>query len=146
MTEPTPTTSRSDSNVSSASSTSTPITALPTEEALQLLLSPDGYYKYLAISKEKQKGQGSRSASTTGRALAVMGGLNVLSIMIYAKEYQKNGRVVTTSGNIANGYHEVPINSSPPKWETGCTGYLDMLQFGPPSYVSLWLYQTLPLG
>ena len=27
------------------------VTALPTEEALQILLSPDGYYKYLQITK-----------------------------------------------------------------------------------------------
>lgn len=39
------------SAASSSAAPSSPVTALPTEEALQILLSPDGYYKYLAVPK-----------------------------------------------------------------------------------------------
>jgi len=42
------------SNTAQQQSSQTPsslVTALPTEEALQILLSPDGYYKYLQITK-----------------------------------------------------------------------------------------------
>ncbi|KAL7447805.1 hypothetical protein ACHAWC_000120, partial [Mediolabrus comicus] len=44
--------SRTTSNVSStSSSTAGGVVALPSDEALELLLSPDGYYTYLAIPK-----------------------------------------------------------------------------------------------
>lgn len=43
--------SRTTSNVSSTSSTAGGVVALPSDEALELLLSPDGYYTYLAIPK-----------------------------------------------------------------------------------------------
>ncbi|KAL9184040.1 hypothetical protein ACHAXT_002126 [Thalassiosira profunda] len=50
---------RSDSTASSASSASAAVpAALPTEEALQTLLSPDGYYKYLAIPKPEPGAHG----------------------------------------------------------------------------------------
>ena len=39
------------SNTAQQQQPQTLITALPTEEALQILLSPDGYYKYLQITK-----------------------------------------------------------------------------------------------
>ncbi len=42
--------SRSTSTTSSTSSSSAPV-ALPSDEALELLLSPDGYYTYLSIPK-----------------------------------------------------------------------------------------------
>ena len=43
--------SSSNASTTSSSSTTKPITALPTDEALQILLSPDGYYQYLSIPK-----------------------------------------------------------------------------------------------
>mmetsp|Transcript_13662 Transcript_13662/g.26097 ORF Transcript_13662/g.26097 Transcript_13662/m.26097 type:complete len:437 (+) Transcript_13662:150-1460(+) len=43
---------------SSAATTATTPTALPTEEAIQILLSPDGYYNYLGISKPAPEAMG----------------------------------------------------------------------------------------
>ena len=43
--------SRTTSNVSTSSSAAGVVVALPSDEALELLLSPDGYYTYLAIPK-----------------------------------------------------------------------------------------------
>ena len=48
----------SSSAASVSSATSSAPTALPTEEALQILLSPDGYYKYLAITKPQPDAMG----------------------------------------------------------------------------------------
>ena len=48
----------SSSAASVSSATSSAPTALPTEEALQILLSPDGYYKYLAITKPEPDAMG----------------------------------------------------------------------------------------
>lgn len=47
----------SSSSTAATASTSIPI-ALPTEEALQILLSPDGYYNYLGISKPEPDAMG----------------------------------------------------------------------------------------
>ena len=49
------------SNTAQQSQSQTPsssVTALPTEEALQILLSPDGYYKYLQIAKPQPDAMG----------------------------------------------------------------------------------------
>ena len=48
----------SSSAASVSAATSSAPTALPTEEALQILLSPDGYYKYLAITKPEPDAMG----------------------------------------------------------------------------------------
>ena len=48
----------SSSAASVSSATSSAPTALPTEGALQILLSPDGYYKYLAITKPEPDAMG----------------------------------------------------------------------------------------
>mmetsp|Transcript_30493 Transcript_30493/g.64791 ORF Transcript_30493/g.64791 Transcript_30493/m.64791 type:complete len:427 (-) Transcript_30493:192-1472(-) len=55
--EPMASSSASFSSTGSAGSSTTP-TALPTEEALQILLSPDGYYKYLGITKPEPEVMG----------------------------------------------------------------------------------------
>ena len=41
-------------------------------------------------------------------AIAMMVATNILSILIYGYQYYHTGDVITTSGNKAQGYHEIP--------------------------------------
>ncbi|KAL7541687.1 hypothetical protein ACHAXR_011694 [Thalassiosira sp. AJA248-18] len=95
MTEKIPT--RTESMASTASSTtsssSTTPTALPTEEALQLLLSPDGYYKYLGIPIPEPDLMGGgpkyQAAMAAGGAGPTEGGGGMINLDQVKKNYRR---------------------------------------------------------
>lgn len=63
-------TSSAGSAAGTAAAPSSTVQSLPTEEALQILLSPDGYYTYLAISKPSPDAYGLKYQETMSAGMA----------------------------------------------------------------------------
>lgn len=88
--------SRSDSTASdaassaaSSSSSAAGPTALPTEEALQALLSPDGYYAYLAIPKPEPDSMGIKYREAMAAGGADVGAGNEVDVEQVKKNYRR---------------------------------------------------------